>query len=40
MMIEEKKKAEKIKKLMLSKNIMEEEMREHPSNKIMESLGF
>jgi hypothetical protein len=31
---------EKIHSLMLVKNIPEEEMKEHPSEKIMESLGF
>ena len=31
---------EKIRDMMLSKNIVEEEMREHLSEKIMESLGF
>ena len=32
--------AEDIHSIMLSKNIIEEEMKEHPSLKIMESLGF
>ncbi len=32
--------AEKIKNVMLLKNIPEEEMKEHASEKIMESLGF
>ena len=32
--------SDKIHNLMLSKNIKEEEMREHVSEKIMESLGF
>ncbi|OGI71350.1 hypothetical protein A3B84_00600 [Candidatus Nomurabacteria bacterium RIFCSPHIGHO2_02_FULL_35_13] len=32
--------AEKIKNFMLSKNVSEEEMKEHPSEKIMDSLGF
>ena len=32
--------AEEIQDIMLSKNIPEEEMKEHPSDKIMESLGF
>jgi len=32
--------AEDIRSMMLSKNIPEEEMKEHPSLKIMESLGF
>jgi len=31
---------EKIKNIMLAKNVTEEEMREHPSDRIMESLGF
>jgi len=32
--------AEKIKDFMLSGNVFEEEMKEHPSEKIMDSLGF
>ena len=32
--------AEDIQSIMLSENIVEEEMKEHPSVKIMESLGF
>ncbi|MFH1608968.1 MAG: hypothetical protein ABH951_03070 [Patescibacteria group bacterium] len=32
--------AEKIRNIMLSKNISEEKMAEHPSDKIMDSLGF
>ena len=32
--------AEEIRSLMISKNIAEEEMKEHPSDKIMEMLGF
>lgn len=32
--------AEDIHSIMLSKNIAEEEMKEHPSHQIMESLGF
>lgn len=32
--------AEEIKKMMLSNNVLEEEMREHISEKIMDSLGF
>lgn len=32
--------AEEIHSLLLSKNIKEEEMREHPSEKIMDALGF
>ena len=32
--------AEEIHSLMLAKNIMEVEMKEHPSEKIMEALGF
>ena len=32
--------AERIHALLLGKNIPEEEMKEHPSDKIMESLGF
>jgi len=32
--------ATKIKEIMLAKNIIEEEMHEHPSDKIMENLGF
>lgn len=32
--------AEKVKNILLSKNVIEEEMREHPSDRIMESLGF
>lgn len=32
--------AEKIRAQMLSKNVIEEEMKEHPSEKIMEALGF
>jgi len=31
---------EKVKNIFLSKNVAEEEMKEHPSDKIMESLGF
>ncbi|OGI68940.1 hypothetical protein A3A05_02380 [Candidatus Nomurabacteria bacterium RIFCSPLOWO2_01_FULL_41_12] len=33
-------KAEKIRSIMLGKNVIEEEMREHASEKIMEVLGF
>ena len=33
-------KAEDIRSIMLFKNVSEEEMKEHPSSKIMESLGF
>ena len=33
-------KAENIRSIMLSKNVTEEEMKEHPSLSIMESLGF
>jgi len=32
--------AEVIRQIMLSKNIMEEEIKEHPSEKIMDFLGF
>lgn len=32
--------AQKIKEIMLAQNIVEEEMHEHPSDKIMENLGF
>lgn len=32
--------AEEIKKIMLSNNVIEEEMKEHLSEKIMDSLGF
>jgi len=32
--------AEKIRSIMLTQNVMEEEMKEHPSEKIMDSLGF
>ena len=32
--------AEDIQSIMLSENVVEEEMKEHPSIKIMESLGF
>ncbi|MFA6273729.1 MAG: hypothetical protein WC662_01055 [Candidatus Paceibacterota bacterium] len=32
--------SQKIKEILISKKITEEEMREHPSDKIMESLGF
>jgi|SRR3989344_1229549 len=32
--------AEKIRSIMILKNVIEEEMREHPSEKIMELLGF
>jgi hypothetical protein len=31
---------EEIKNAMLSKNVLEEEMKEHVSEKIMDSLGF
>jgi hypothetical protein len=32
--------ASKIKEIMITQNLTEEEMHEHPSDKIMESLGF